>query len=86
MDKPIRLYEESFYLKGAMDMLHTLRGAYNLVRKGKDENVYVEAELDLICNSMDDVRDFISGRKIAYRNWECDKKGRLIKCEAYWWK
>lgn len=88
MDKPVNLYEESFYLQGARMMFQRIREAYYISNglRGKEEKVYVDAELDLIGRSVDDVREFLTGRKIAYRDWKRDKKGKLVKCEAYWWK
>lgn len=80
------LYEESFVLQGARKMLECLRGSYQITNgfKGKEEKVYVKAELDMIMGSMDNVRHFLCNDcRIAYRNHKRDNKGRLIYVEAY---
>lgn len=48
-----------------------------------DEKVYIKAELDLITSSLRNTQLWLDGTQIRYRNWERDKKGKLIKCEAY---
>ena len=81
------LYEESFELIGARKMLLRLRDSYRFapkVKGDKDDGVYLQAELDLIGSSQDAVRHFLCGDyRIHYRNHERDKKGKLIKVEAY---
>ena len=68
-------------------MLQRLRDEYKIVPKckgDKDDAVYVKAELDMILSSLDNTRHFLCGDyRIHYRNHERDKKGRLIKVEAY---
>lgn len=48
-----------------------------------DEKVYIKAELDLITSSKRNMQLWLDDTPIRYRNWERDKKGKLIKCEAY---
>ena len=87
MEKPASLYEESFELIGARKMLLRLRDSYSikwLRRCDKDDAVYEKAELDLILSSQDNTRHFLCGDyRIHYRNHKRDKKGKLIKVEAY---
>lgn len=46
----------------------------------------MEAEFQLFTSSNDNMFRFLSsnGKDIAYRNHLFNKKGNLIKCEAYW--
>ena len=87
MEKPASLYEESFELIGARKMLLRLRDSYRFMPKtktDKDDAVYLQAELDLIVSSQDNTRHFLCGDyRIHYRNHQRDKKGKLIKVEAY---
>lgn len=77
---------ESAYLLGARIALQK----YNEWPKGsskaeRDNKVYARAELDLFLSSNDAMKRFLSsdGKDIRYKNHVRDKKGRLIKCEAY---
>lgn len=87
MSRPTPLYEESFELMGARKMLLRLRDTYRFAMKtkgGKDDAVYLQAELDLIGSTQDNVRHFLCGDlRIHYRNHQRDKRGKLIKAEAY---
>ena len=87
MEKPASLYEESFELIGARKMLLRLRDSYRFAPKtktDKDDAVYLQAELDMIVSSQDNTRHFLCGDyRIHYRNHQRDKKGKLIKVEAY---
>lgn len=90
--EPANLVVESYQLAGARQMLLRLRDEFKITGFTKDvkyysraeDAVYAAAELDMIQSSMDNVRHFLSGDlRIHYRNHERDKKGRLIKVEAY---
>lgn len=48
-----------------------------------DEKVYLEAELRLITNSLRSTQLFLEGCQFGYRNHERDKKGKLIRCDAF---
>ena len=48
-----------------------------------DEDVYLKAELELIEASLENAEKFLSGSPIGYRNHERNKRGKLVKCEAY---
>lgn len=56
--------------------------------KIKDEEIYNKAILDLIMDSMDNVDRFLSQDydEVRYTDHECNKKGKLIKCRAYFVK
>lgn len=82
------LYEESLELQGARKMLLRLRDSYRIVdveKIGNDNAVYTKAELDMIVSSKDNTRHFLCGdMRIHFRNHQRDKKGKLIKVEAYY--
>ena len=84
---PANLVVESYQLMGARRMLQRIIDTYKVSAKtkcDKDDPVYTKAELDMILSSVDNVRHFLCGDyRIRYRNHVRDKKGRLIKCEAY---
>lgn len=49
-----------------------------------DGKVYRDAELRLITSDKRSMQLYMEGvKRIHYRNHERDKKGKLIKCEAY---
>lgn len=85
----------SWYIDGARTMLLRLR-EYCLCDepkpkdygKGKDHQVYQKAILDLIMDSKDNVDRFLSQDydEIRYTDHERNKKGKLIKCRAYFAK
>lgn len=85
--KPVNLAIESYQIQGARQMLLRLLDVYDILPKGKkrkDDEVYIRAEMDLILSSKDNTRHFLCGDKfIRYRGHERDKKGKLIKVEAY---
>ena len=88
--KPVNLAIESYQIQGARQMLLRLLDVYDIVPKGKkrkDDEVYTTAEMDLILSSKDATRHFLCGDlRIHYRGHERDKKGRLVKVEAYFAK
>lgn len=89
-NKPTNLVIESFQLQGARQMLLRLLDVYRISPKekqGKDDAIYMKAEMDLILSSKDATRHFLCGDlRIHYRGHERDKKGRLVKVEAYFAK
>lgn len=85
----------SWYIDGARTMLRLLRD--NLLcdepkpkgyGKDKDHQIYQKAILDLIIDSMDNVDRFLSQDydEIRFTDHERDKKGKLVKCRAYFAK
>lgn len=70
------------YYQGALTAAKTMMSYAQQNAKG-DDRVYRDAELTLITQSKRTMELFLDGTPIRYRNWQRDKKGRLIKCEAY---
>ena len=88
-----RLTDWAWYIKGARDMLLKLRDHMlcdephpNLSFKPKAEDkIYNKAILDLIMSSKDNVSHFLLEEyEICYTDHERDKKGKLVKCRAYY--
>lgn len=84
------LIEWSLKMQGARAMLQKLRdeqakGAKIDLdpEKGGKGKIYTEAIFNLALKNLDNVDKFLQGRKIGYRNWKHDKKGKFISCEAY---
>lgn len=86
------LHEWSWKMQGAREMLEHLRRQmkYNGAKIDLDPDrrfgngkVYTEAIMDLALSSLDNTHKYLSDYKIGYRNFQHDKKGKLIKCEAY---
>lgn len=86
-NKPANLVIESIQLQGARQMLLRLLDVYKITAKermSKDDAIYTKAELDLILSSKDNTRHFLFGDMcIHYRGHERDKKGKLVRVEAY---
>lgn len=53
------------------------------VKLPKDERIYLKAEYDLIMSDLGNTDKWLQGYRIGYRNYQKDKKGKLISCEAY---
>ena len=72
------------YYQGARDMGQKLMERLMTDSKPKGEEwVYLEAEWRLFMSSKRNCQLFLDGTDIRYRNHERDKKGKLIRCEAY---
>ncbi len=71
-----RLAMYASYYQGARDMEQKLM-------KRLMTWVYLEAEWRLFMSSKRNCQLFLDGTEIRYRNHERDKKGKLIRCEAY---
>jgi hypothetical protein len=72
----------SAYYRGARAAILKLVNEYQ-VRIPEQEKVYDNAFFKLITASLDNTRRFIDGQQIRYRNHERNKRGKLVKCEAY---
>lgn len=72
------------YYQGALMAAKELMGYAKWNAKG-DDRVYRDAELALITQSKRTMELFMDGTQIRYRNHERDKKGKLVKCEAYFY-
>ena len=85
---PANIVIESYQLMGARQMLQRILDSFNIKSKekqSKDDDIYIKAELSMILSSMDNTRHFLCGDcRVHYKNHQCDKKGRLIKVEAYY--
>ena len=90
-----RLSIWSWYMKGARDMLLRMRDHCLCDEpkpkgwsKNKDERIYNKAILDLILYNQDATDRFLSQDydEIRFTDHEHDKKGKLIKCRAYFAK
>lgn len=53
------------------------------IKLPKEERIYLKAEYDLIMSDLRNTDKWIQGYRIGYRNYQTDKKGNLISCEAY---
>lgn len=79
-----RLAMYASYYQGARDMGQKLMERLMTDSKPKGEEwVYLEAEWRLFMSSKRNCQLFLDGTDIRYRNHERDKKGKLIRCEAY---
>lgn len=90
-----KLRDWAVYIAGARMMLLKLRQHLlcdephlNLQYKQKAEDkVYNKAILDLILSSKDNVYRFLmEGYEIRFTDLERNKKGKLVKCRAYFAK
>lgn len=79
-----RLAMYASYYQGARDMGQKLMERLMTDSKPKGEEwVYLEAEWRLATSSVRNMQLYMDGTEIRYRNHEKDKKGHIIKCEAY---
>lgn len=81
------LHDWGAYHQGARMMLLHLWEHYDLRERGtakdKDAKVYMKALVDFAIADKRNTEHFMMNGRIGFRNHETDKKGRLIKCEAY---
>lgn len=83
-----KLYEWSYKMQGAREMLQHLRTSQGAridldpAPRGEGK-VFTEAIFDLVLKSLDNTDKCLQGRKIGYCNHQRDKKGKLIHCDAY---
>lgn len=82
----------AWYIKGAREMLLRLREHSlceephpgNVNKVTKEDKIINKAILDLIMSSKENVDRFLMGEyEIRLTDHERDKKGRLVKCRAY---
>lgn len=87
-DVKIDLHKMVFYAAYYQGALMAARSvmSYALQNAKGEDIVYRDAELALITQSKRTMELFMDGTQIRYRNHERDKKGRLTKCEAYFYK
>jgi len=76
-------YYGAYYLGALLAAKKVIEQYVNKPWQGENK-VYREAELTLITRDKRSMQLFMGGvYDICYRNHERDKKGKLIKCEAY---
>lgn len=87
-DVKIDLHKMVFYAAYYQGALMAARYvmSYALQNAKGEDIVYRDAELALITQSKRTMELFMDGTQIRYRNHERDKKCRLTKCEAYFYK
>lgn len=72
----------SYYQGARMIGVKVLEGIQNRKPKG-DDWVYLEAEWRLYTESVRNMQLYMDGYEVHYRNHQKDKRGKLIRCEAY---
>lgn len=72
----------SYYQGARMIGVKVLKGIQNRKPKG-DDWVYLEAEWRLYTESVRNMQLYMDGYEVRYRNHQKDKRGKLIRCEAY---
>lgn len=89
MDIPLNLtniVQFGAYYQGVLMTLCFVRDNILPLIKGEDK-VYMAASLELATKSKDNARRFLEREyDVRYRNHEKDKKGKVVKCEAYFAK
>lgn len=55
-------------------------------KSASENKVYRKAVLDLITDDIRYTEMYMSGQDVMFRNHERDKKGKLTKCEAYFYE
>jgi len=72
----------SYYQGARMIGIKILEGIQSRKPKG-DDWVYLEAEWRLYTESVRNMQLYMDGYEIRYRNHQKDKRGKLLRCEAY---
>lgn len=70
------------YLLGAQMAAEKLT-PYVMQNYRGDDKVYIKAELDLITSSKRNMKLWLGGTQMHFRNHKRDKKGKLESCECY---
>ena len=79
-----RLAMYASYYQGARDMgQHLLERIITDSKPKGDDWIYIAAEWRLLLASKRNCQLYLVGTEIRYRNQERDKKGKLVRCEAY---
>ena len=85
----------SWYIRGARDMILRLREhllceephAGDTKKVSREDKIVNKAILDMIMYNKDNIDRFLMGQyEICLTDHEKDKKGRLVKCRAYFAK
>ena len=74
-------------MQGARDMLVKLYEDDKMILplgvKRSEDRVYTKAIFTLLSSDLKNVQEYLLGTNIGFRNHVRDKKGKLIRCEAY---
>lgn len=70
-------------LEAIIASVNESKGRFCLDSAGKDSKVYHEAIVRLILSSLDNTQKFMMRKQIGYMNHQRDKKGKLVRCDAY---
>ena len=81
------LHEWSERMQGAREMLIKLYEENMITMpvgvKRSEDRVYTNAIVNLLASDLKNVQEYLLGTNIGFRNHVCDKKGKLVSCEAY---
>ena len=81
------LHEWSNRMQGAREMLIKLYEDDKMILplgvKRYEDRVYTKAIVSLLASDLRNVQEYLLGTNIGFRNHIRDKKGKLIRCEAY---
>ena len=81
------LHEWSERMQGAREMLIKLYEDDKMIlplgAKRSEDRVYTKAIVSLLASDLKNIQEYLLGTNIGFRNHVCDKKGKLISCEAY---
>ena len=81
------LHEWSERMQGAREMLIKLYEDGDMILpvgvKHSEERIYTKAIVNLLTSDLKNIQEYLLGTNIGFRNHVCDKKGKLISCEAY---
>ena len=81
------LHEWSNRMQGAREMLIKLYEDDNMILplgvKRPEDMVYTKAIVNLLISDLRNIQEYLLGTNIGFRNHVRDKKGNLVRCEAY---
>lgn len=81
------LHEWSERMQGAREMLIKLYEDDKMILplgvKRSEDRVYTKAIVSLLASDLKNIQECLLGTNIGFRNHVRDKKGKLIRCEAY---
>lgn len=79
-----RLAMYASYYQGAREIgVKVLNSIPQLRSTRGEEWLYLEAEWRLYTESVRNMQLYMDGYEVRYRNHQKDKRGKLIRCEAY---
>jgi hypothetical protein len=72
------------YYQGAREIGVKILNSIPQLRSTRGEEwLYLEAEWRLYTESVRNMQLYMDGYEVRYRNHQKDKRGKLIRCEAY---